>query len=252
MPAVSELEQVTLKEKPLDAGIFIDPAVKNDGVGVEKFLQGKVFFYRWCDWILWKSFKCAVLVEKILRTMPGVAKIYLMIRAKDKEVAKQRLKNEIVDIELFKCLKEAYGEHYEAFMWNKLVPVVENVGDSNLGIYDVALEIKAIGLCNAVRFFVLSSADSVKRDSRQGRFMEEKVRTRDIMGRETFRLVDPVILYYGKGKLTVFPLNPNCVVAIVPADIVVNATLAAMTKHVLLAKKADINIYHLLLLFQNQ
>ncbi|KAK6232340.1 hypothetical protein SCA6_002413 [Theobroma cacao] len=80
--------------------------------------------------------------------MPGVAKIYLMIRAKDKDVAKQRLKNEIVDIELFKCLKEAYGEHYEAFMWNKLVPVVENVGDSNLGIYDVALEIKAIGLCN--------------------------------------------------------------------------------------------------------
>ncbi|KAK6244028.1 hypothetical protein QUC31_010437 [Theobroma cacao] len=66
------------------------------------------------------------------------------------------------------------------------------------------------------------------------------------------KLVDPVILYYGKGKLTVFPLNPNCVVAIVPADIVVNATLAAMTKHVLLAKKADINIYHLLLLFQNQ
>ncbi|WRX23595.1 Fatty acyl-coenzyme A reductase, partial [Theobroma cacao] len=152
-------EQVTLKEKPLDAGIFIDPEVKNDGVGVEKFLQGKV-----------------------LRTMPGVAKIYLVIRAKDKEVAKQRLKNEIVDMELFKCLKEAYGEHYEAFIWNKLVPVVENVGDSNLGIYDVALEIKAIGLCNHDW-----NKHSVKRDSRQGRFMEEKVRTRDIMGRETFR-----------------------------------------------------------------
>ncbi|KAK6244024.1 hypothetical protein QUC31_010433, partial [Theobroma cacao] len=189
-------EQVTLKEKPLDAGIFIDPEVKNDGVGVEKFLQGKVFFCRWCDWILWKSFKCAVLVEKVLRTMPGVAKIYLVIRAKDKEVEKQRLKNEIVDIELFKCLKEAYGEHCEAFMWNKLVPVVENVGDSNLGIYDVALEIKAIGLCNVMDFankcqklelFVHISTNFVKRDSRQGRFMEEKVRTRDIMGRETFR-----------------------------------------------------------------
>ena len=39
--------------------------------------------------------KLAVLIEKILRTMPDVGKIYLLIKAKGKEAAIARLKNEI-------------------------------------------------------------------------------------------------------------------------------------------------------------
>ena len=39
--------------------------------------------------------KPAVLIEKILRTMPDVGKIYLLIKAKDKEAAIARLKNEV-------------------------------------------------------------------------------------------------------------------------------------------------------------
>lgn len=37
----------------------------------------------------------AVLIEKILRTVPDVGKIYVLIKANDKEVALKRLKNEV-------------------------------------------------------------------------------------------------------------------------------------------------------------
>ncbi|OMP05841.1 Male sterility, NAD-binding protein [Corchorus capsularis] len=50
------------------------------------------------------------------------------------EAAKKRLKAEILDAELFKCVKDKYGKDYEAFMMSKLVPVVGNVSQSDLGM----------------------------------------------------------------------------------------------------------------------
>ncbi|XWS43282.1 hypothetical protein CRYUN_Cryun16bG0089600 [Craigia yunnanensis] len=100
-----------------------------DGIGIEKFLQGKVIFITGAT-----GFLAKVLVEKILRTSPDVSKVYLMIRAKDKEAANRRLKTELLDAELFKCVKEKYGKYYEAFMLSKLVPVVGNVCQSDLGM----------------------------------------------------------------------------------------------------------------------
>ncbi|KAF9593433.1 hypothetical protein IFM89_022899 [Coptis chinensis] len=45
------------------------------------------------------------------------------------------------------------------------------------------------------------------------------------------RMMDPIVLYYGKGQLTGFLVDPKGVLDVVPADMVVNATLAAMAKH---------------------
>lgn len=39
-----------------------------------------------------------VLIEKILRTVPDVGKIYLLIKAKNKEAANERMKNEVSPI----------------------------------------------------------------------------------------------------------------------------------------------------------
>ena len=39
--------------------------------------------------------KIAVLVEKILRTAPDVHKIYILVKAKNKEVDIERVKNEV-------------------------------------------------------------------------------------------------------------------------------------------------------------
>ncbi|KAL3623807.1 Fatty acyl-CoA reductase 2 [Castilleja foliolosa] len=45
------------------------------------------------------------------------------------------------------------------------------------------------------------------------------------------RMMDPIILQYGKGHMTGFLVDPDGVLDVVPADMVVNATLAAMAKH---------------------
>jgi long-chain acyl-CoA synthetase len=41
------------------------------------------------------------------------------------------------------------------------------------------------------------------------------------------RMADPLIIGFGKGRLSDFPLNPNVAIDIIPADLVVNATLTA-------------------------
>ncbi|XP_021855390.2 fatty acyl-CoA reductase 2, chloroplastic-like [Spinacia oleracea] len=76
----------------------------------------------------------SVFVEKLLREVPDVQKIFLLVRAKNEEAAMQRLKTEIIDCELFTRLKNAYGERYEEFMRSKLVAVVGNICDPWLGM----------------------------------------------------------------------------------------------------------------------
>ncbi|RVW49073.1 Fatty acyl-CoA reductase 2 [Vitis vinifera] len=57
-------------------------------------------------------------------------------------------------------------------------------------------------------------------------------------------LVGPIVFYYGKGQLTGFLVDPKEVLYVVPADMVVNATLAAMAKHGV-AGRPEMNIYHI-------
>lgn len=63
-----------------------------------------------------------------------MGKISVLIKAKNKEAAIQRLQNEIIDADLFECLQQTHGKSYKAFMCNKLVPVLGNVCESNLGL----------------------------------------------------------------------------------------------------------------------
>ncbi|KAF8369876.1 hypothetical protein HHK36_032091 [Tetracentron sinense] len=343
----------------------------NEGIGIVRFLKGKGFLITGAT-----GFLAKVLIEKILRTEPDVGKIYLLIKAKNKKAAMDRLKSEIIDTELFKCLQQTHGESYQSFMLSKLVPVVGNVCESNLGIetdltdeiaeevdvivnsaanttfderYDVALDINTRGpfrlmsfakRCKKLKLFLQVSTAYVN-GQRQGRILEkpfcigdsiareritsetpprslpvldveaemklafdsreafqdnavsqkmkelglERARTygwqdtyvfTKAMGemlidnmrgdipvviirpsviestcREPFpgwmegsRMMDPIILYYGKGQLTGFLVDPKGVLDVVPADMVVNATLAAMAKHGM-ARKPEMNIYQI-------
>ncbi|KAK6941971.1 Fatty acyl-coenzyme A reductase, NAD-binding domain [Dillenia turbinata] len=100
-----------------------------DGIGIVKFIKGKKFLITGATGFLGK-----VLIEKILRTVPDVGKIFLLINAKNKEAAMERLKGEIINSALFKCLQQTHGRSYQAFMLSKLVPLVGNVCESNLGL----------------------------------------------------------------------------------------------------------------------
>ncbi|KAL9674898.1 hypothetical protein QQ045_003097 [Rhodiola kirilowii] len=83
-----------------------------------------------------------VFIEKILRSTPTVGKLYLLIKAENKAAATERLQTEIIDSELFICLKQMFGDSYQNIMIEKLVPVLGNVCEANLGMdADLAGEI---------------------------------------------------------------------------------------------------------------
>ncbi|WRX23895.1 Fatty acyl-coenzyme A reductase [Theobroma cacao] len=288
----------------------------------------------------------------------------------------ERLKSEIINAELFKCLQQTYGNSYKNFMLSKLVPVVGNVCESDLGLdgeladmiakevdiivnsaanttfderYDVAIDVNTKGArhlmgfakkCQKLELFLQVSTAYVN-GQRQGRIMEKPFDIGDCIARENLisettprsipeldvedelalalnskkgfddtevahkmkelglerarkygwqdtyvftkamgemminnmrgeipvviirpsviestckepfpgwmegnRMMDPIVLCYGKGQLTGFLVDPNGVLDVVPADMVVNATLAAIARHGV-TPKPDINIYHI-------
>ncbi|TVU30894.1 hypothetical protein EJB05_22546 [Eragrostis curvula] len=62
---------------------------------------------------------------------------------------------------------------------------------------------------------------------------------------EGSRMIDPVVLYYGKGHISGFAADPDGVLDVVPADMVVNAMLASMAKHGQAeASAAGMHVYH--------
>ncbi|KAE8701678.1 Fatty acyl-CoA reductase 2 [Hibiscus syriacus] len=304
-----------------------------EGIGIVKFLRGKEFFITGST-----GFLAEVLVEKILRTVPDVGKIFVLVKAKSKEAAMERLKNEIINSNLFKCLQQTYGDGYQSFMLSKLVPVVENVCESDLGLdadvaeliakevdiimnsvanttfderYDVAMDINTKGACHLMGFakkckklkLFLQVSTAYVNGQRQGCVMEKAFDIGDCIAREYLisettprlipdldikeefvltidtregcqegevdqkmkelglesviestckepfpgwmegnRMMDLIVLCYGKGRLTGFLVDPNGVLDVVPADMVVNATLAAIARH-RMCSKPDINIY---------
>ncbi|XP_031739692.1 fatty acyl-CoA reductase 2 isoform X2 [Cucumis sativus] len=315
---------------------------EDGGIGIVKFLRGKVFFITGATGFLAK--------EKILRTAPDVGKIYVLIKAKDEEAAADRLKNDIINAQLFKCLRQIHGKYYMSFMTSKLIPVVGNVCESDVGIhvdfahliasdvdvivnsaanttfderYDVAIDINTKGPSNLMEFakkcsklkLFLQISTAYVNGQRQGRIMEKPFckeldvesemklafegngmgqnmkelgleRAKRYGWQDTYvftkamgemvidemrgevpvaiirpsviestfkdpfpgwmegnRMMDPIVLYYGKGQLTGFLVDPNGVIDVVPADMVVNATLAAMARHGR-APRPSMNIYH--------
>ncbi|KAF5747741.1 Jojoba acyl CoA reductase-related male sterility protein [Tripterygium wilfordii] len=344
-------QEISVKDLVPYAGPTTSLVKLHEGIGIVKFLRGKV------------------LIEKILRTKSDVGKIFLLVKAKDREAAMERLKNEVINAELFQCLRQVYGKSYQAFMLSKLVPVLGNVCESNLGLeehsasliakeadiivnsaanttfderYDVAIDINTRGPCHLINFakkckklkLFLQVSTAYVNGQRQGQIMERPfckgdgietetrfldtldieneiklalniketfkdnemvhkmkqlglVRARKFGWQDTYvftkamgemmidnmrgdvpvviirpsviestykepfpgwmegnRMMDPIVLYYGKGQLTGFLVDPNGVLDVVPADMVVNATLAAMARHGV-APKPDIDIYQI-------
>ncbi|XP_023543550.1 fatty acyl-CoA reductase 2 [Cucurbita pepo subsp. pepo] len=336
-------------------GGLVDDMHEDGGIGIVKFLRGKVFFITGST-----GFLAKVLIEKMLRTTPDVGKIYVLIKAKDEEAAAERLKKDIINAELFKCLRQIHGKYYKSFMMSKLIPVVGNVCEPDVGLHvdfshlishevDViinsaanttfdersifAIDINTKGpsnlmgfakKCSKLKLFLQVSTAYVN-GQRQGKIMERPFckgdsealdveteiklahdtqrafqgnvtaqtmkdlglqRAKRFGWQDTYvftkamgemvidqlrgdvpvaiirpsiiestfkdpfpgwiegnRMMDPIVLYYGKGQLTGFLVDPNGVIDVVPADVVVNATLAAMARHGG-APRPSMNIYH--------
>ncbi|WCJ19037.1 Fatty acyl-CoA reductase 1 [Euphorbia peplus] len=121
----------------------------DNGIGVVEFFRGKCFFITGSTGFLAKVF-----IEKILRTVPSVGKIFVLIKGKDKEDILLRLQKEIIEDELFKCIREIQGECYQEFMMKKLVPVVGNICEDNLGMDSAS----SVLIANQLHILVSSAA----------------------------------------------------------------------------------------------
>ncbi|KAL0848220.1 hypothetical protein Bca101_021467 [Brassica carinata] len=69
-----------------------------------------------------------------MRETPEIGKIFVLVKCEDQEFANKRLSDEIISSDLFKLLKQMHGSSYEAFMKSKLIPVVGDIGEDNVGI----------------------------------------------------------------------------------------------------------------------
>ncbi|CAN7052124.1 fatty acyl-CoA reductase 6, chloroplastic isoform X1 [Brassica rapa] len=136
-----------------------EPSSVSDGVGIIRFLKGKTYLITGATGFLGK-----VLIEKLLRASPGIGKIFILIKSKDQESANKRLYDEvlfpvssllflfsfffsfhqikfvsicstqIISSDLFSHLKQMHGRSYEEFMKSKLIPIIGEIGEENLGI----------------------------------------------------------------------------------------------------------------------
>ncbi|XP_016540974.2 fatty acyl-CoA reductase 2, chloroplastic-like [Capsicum annuum] len=343
----------------------------NNEIGIVEFFEAKNILVTGAT-----GFLAKVLIEKMLRTTPKINKIYILIRAKDKEAAFDRVTSEIIESKVFKCLKEMLGESYESFIRSKLVPIVGNIHEPNLGMdsiiahqvaqeidlivdsaanitfdlrYDLALEANVNGpyqlmlfakKCKKLKLLVHYSTAYVNGE-REGLIYEkpftmgesitkERVTSHSpstkfpslnvaneldfvsklknaienndtfdkimkdlgperaklygwqdtysftkVMGEmiidnmredipiviirpsiitssykepfpgwiQGFRVIDPLLIFYGKGEYPCMFGDPSSLVDVVPVDVVVNTTMAAIAKHGYL-QIPELNVYH--------
>ena len=75
-----------------------------------------------------------VLVEKLLREVPELGKIYILVRAEDNEQARQRLNDELLNVELFDSLKVIHGQGFESYVNARLIPVPGSLTEHRFGL----------------------------------------------------------------------------------------------------------------------
>ncbi|PIA60009.1 hypothetical protein AQUCO_00400708v1 [Aquilegia coerulea] len=208
------LASLALKEMTLNGHTKSSEVVDSHGLGIVRFLRGKVFLITGAT-----GFLAKVLIEKILRTVPDVGKIYILIKAKDQAEAMQRIKTEIADTELFKNLLQTHGKSHQKYLMSKLVPIVGNLCEPNLGInteisdrvanevdviinsagnttfderYDVALNTNTLGPCRFLSYakkckklkLFLHISTAYVNGERQGIVMEKPFYKGDSISRE--------------------------------------------------------------------
>ncbi|OAY38187.1 alcohol-forming fatty acyl-CoA reductase [Manihot esculenta] len=95
------------------------------------FLENKTILVTGATGYLAKIF-----VEKILRVQPKVKKLYLLLRASDANSALDRLNKEVIGKELFKVVREKYGERLNSFLSEKVSAVAGDISFEDLGVKD--------------------------------------------------------------------------------------------------------------------
>ncbi|KAL9266537.1 Alcohol-forming fatty acyl-CoA reductase-like protein [Drosera capensis] len=101
---------------------------------INQFLDGKTFLVTGATGLIAK-----ILIEKLLRVQPNLKKLYILVREKNGLSARERLKREIIDTELFDVLRGKWGTDFDSLILQKVVAVAGELACENLGVHDRVL-----------------------------------------------------------------------------------------------------------------
>ncbi len=100
------------------------------GISVRQFLGGKTILLTGGTGFLGK-----VVIERLLRAAPELARIHLLIRT-TRESAATRLDAEVLSAGVFRALADTYADEWLAFAYDKIAPVAGDVSQPRLGLAD--------------------------------------------------------------------------------------------------------------------
>src|SRR2546423_14320974 len=118
------------------------PRPYNRGALIEEGIAGKTLLVTGSTGFLGKS-----IVEKCLRTLPGIRRIDLAIRSSARRPAAERLEREVLASPAFRRLKQELGDaRFQELAAEKLRVVALDLGREDLGLTDEARE--ELGRCD--------------------------------------------------------------------------------------------------------
>ena len=96
---------------------------------VKEFYNGKHILLTGCTGFIGK-----VLLEKILRSIPGIGKVYMMVRVKRHQTPESRLLH-ILESECFTKCKELMGQdQFYKFAQEKIIPIQGDLMQESCGL----------------------------------------------------------------------------------------------------------------------
>ncbi|KAL6070816.1 Dihydroxyacetone phosphate acyltransferase [Balamuthia mandrillaris] len=95
---------------------------------VDRFFEGKNVFLTGCTGFLGK-----IVLEKLVRALPGIKRVFVLIRPKKDSTPEQRLHSEVLQSPLFGPLRDLLGEDWDSFI-SKVVAVKGDILEEELGM----------------------------------------------------------------------------------------------------------------------
>ncbi|XP_026423982.1 fatty acyl-CoA reductase 8-like isoform X2 [Papaver somniferum] len=172
----------------------------------------------------------------------------------------RHLHDEVTSKEVFKVIKETYEEKFNSFMSEKLIPVAGDTALENLGIGDAKMREKIFRDVDVVVNFAATTNFNERArmfgwpnvyvfTKAMGEMLigERRENLPIIIVRPTIvtstikepfpgwvegvKTVDSYFAGFGLGKITFFLGSSKTIMDVIPGDMVVNATMAAMVAH---------------------